>query len=263
MKPERSHTATVAQSSRRLPAWNLLKLAGGFATVFALVSILSGIWRAVAYSVVALFVFLVALAVYFWGAIVFGGFLETAWRRRTPVPWELSGTAGDVPAYDLDPGLELLAAGMLVYRTGEVKPHVAFRSVPLAGMRAIRPFIVARTGAARTYHFDFALSDERDRTRFAHAFAHDLASVPRLVMPAAHLTVQQPGALDGSQWSVQVRTGVTVVTVFRFSFVNGTHSAPDQFGSRMNELIKRLLDEAIKHDAVSDVQTVVLEESEL
>ena len=114
-------------------------------------------WRAVAYAMVALFAFLVVLAVYFWGALLLGGLLEMVGRQRTPVPWSI----GDVETaeHDLDPGLELQAAGILVYRLGEVRPRVHFRKVPLAEVRAVRPFVVVRTGSARAHTFEFTLTD--------------------------------------------------------------------------------------------------------
>ncbi len=232
-------------------------------------------WRAVAYALVILFGFLVLLAIYFWGAMVFGSVLDGLLHRQgEPVPWTIN-EAGPlvVPEHDLDPGLELAAAGMLVYRVGEVRPRVYFRKVPLANARAVRPFVVARTGSERPYHFSFTLTDESDAARFDREFDVPLADAPKIVMPPYRLLLSMPRRLVGQRWNLQVRSGVTVVTSFRFMFVEGRDQPPTTPGSRVSDepgelmageqrdLLLRLLDEAIKHDAMSTTQEIVLEDA--
>jgi hypothetical protein len=113
---------------RRALVISVLAASGSFIVLLVLTD---QVWRAVAYAVVALFAFLVAQAVYFWGAMLLGGTLEAVTQRRDPVPWSLDESlASEVPEHDLDPGLELLGAGILVYRVGEVRPQVCFRQVP-------------------------------------------------------------------------------------------------------------------------------------
>lgn len=230
------------------------------------------VWRAVAYGVVALFAFLVLLAAYFWGAMLFGGALDALMHRRTAVPWEL-GAELDVPEHNIDPGLELIATGMLVYRMGEVRPHAYFRKVPLANARAVRPFMVARTGAERTYKFLFALSDENETSRFSEEFPFRLTDDPQVVMPPVRLLVDRPRRLVGQRWSMQVRSGVTVVTTFRFIFVEGSTMPADGTGSTVSidprdtantlewkqTLLPQLLDEAVKRDVMTNTQERALE----
>lgn len=243
--------------------------------LFLLALILTGqVWRAVAYSVVALFAFLFLLAGYFWGAMFFGGTLEMFVRRRSPVPWDITGGALDVPEHDIDPGLELLAAGMLVYRVGEVKPQPYFRKVPLANVRAVRPFMVARTGVARDHQFVLTLSDEVDARRFQDVFIFSLEDAPQVVMPPYSLVIEHPRALVGQRWTLQVRSGVTVVTSFRFLFVDGTIQAADiaarsgagaqPYDGAADEdgdhgALSALIDEAVKRDALTAPREIVLE----
>ncbi|NLX10982.1 MAG: hypothetical protein GXY36_15135 [Chloroflexi bacterium] len=223
-------------------------------------------WRAIAYAVVALGALLVALASYFWGALVLGSSLEALFRRsRTPVPWSFE-QEGDDTEHDIDPGLELMAAGILVYRVGETRPEICFREIPLAGVRAIRPFIVARTGMPRDYPFDFALLDEHERRRFDAAFDHGLRNAPVLVAPARRLALRAPGRLLGRRWNLLVRSGVTVVTAVSFRFVDedgsGEYTSLDrETALRLSwQMLPHLLDEALQQDAVSPVPEVVLED---
>ncbi len=230
-------------------------------------------WRAVAYAVVALFVFLVALAVHFWGSLLFGGLLDVALQRRAAVPWSLGDEhALQVPEHDIDPGLELFAAGMLVYRLGEVKPSAYFRTVPLAGVRALRPFIVARTGAGRDYPFTFLLRDARDVTQFDEAVMFALHNRPQVVMPPYRLVTERPRILAGQRWTLQVKSGVTVVATFRFLFVDGAVQGNQIDAGRVDAqdrvpahtawhlaVLPQLLDEAVKRDAMAETRDVVLE----
>ncbi len=244
--------------------------------LFLLSLVLTGqLWRAAAYSVVALFAFLFLLAAYFWGSMFFGGALEMFTRRRSPVPWNIAGGALDVPEHDIDPGLELLAAGMLVYRVGEVKPQPYFRKVPLANARAVRPFMVARTGVARDHQFALMLSDEVDETRFQDVFTFALQDAPQVVMPPYRMVIEHPRALVGQRWTLKVRSGVTVVTSFRFMFVDGSlqaadiaansgpgmrqqgDAAPDE--DRDHHELSALIDEAVKRDALTAPREIVLE----
>jgi hypothetical protein len=215
-------------------------------------------WRAVAYAVVALFAFLVLLAIYFWGAMLFGGLLEAVGRRATPVPWSVAG-AGEVPEHDIDPGLELMAAGVLVYRLGEVKPRPHFRQIPLTNAHAIRPFVVARTGADRPYAFEFVLSDAQDSVRYHAELVSPLKDAPQIVMPHARLRVTLPKRLSGQRWNLQVRSGVTIVTTLRFVFVDGSAES-DPGLDWQRTVLPRLLDDAIKQDVLLNTQEVVLED---
>ncbi|MCD4687641.1 MAG: hypothetical protein K8S97_17065 [Anaerolineae bacterium] len=241
--------------------------------LFLIALVLTGhVWRAVAYGVVALFAFLVLLAAYFWGSMLFGGALDALMHRRTTVPWEI-GTDMDVPEHNIDPGLELIAAGILVYRMGEVRPHAYFRKVPLANVRAVRPFMVARTGAERTYQFLFTLNDENETKRYGDEFAFRLSDMPQVVMPPVRLLLNRPRRLVGQRWSLQVRSGVTVVTTFRFIFVEGSATPTNGMAGSVNidprdtantlewkqTLLPQLLDEAVKRDAMTNTQEIELE----
>lgn len=273
-----AHThENIQTSSRRASArmGALLSLGSAF-LLFLIALIITGhTWRAVAYGLVALFGFLVLLAVYFWGAMLFGGATEAlSHRQREPVPWTFNDSGPlIVPEHDLDPGLELVAAGMLVYRMAEVRPRIHFRKVPLANARAVRPFVVARTGSERPYHFQFTLTDEADVTRFDRGFEFPLGDEPRMVMPPYRLSLSMPRRLIGQRWHLQVRSGVTVVTSFRFLFVEGSEQPVNMSNSRFPEehgesaigwqrdLLPRLLDDAIKHDAMTTSQEIMLEEA--
>ncbi len=236
----------------------LFSVVGAFG-LFLIALVLTGqTWEAVAYAVVVLFGLLFALAIYFWGSMLFGGVLEVIGRQRTPVSWAVEFGSGAIPEYDLDPGLELLAAGVLAYRYGEVKPHVHFMTVPMQNVRAIRPFVVARTGSERTYHFDFVLTDEQDRGRFDTEIASQLHSQPQLVMPHCRLIVKTPKKLIGQRWNLQVRSGVTVVTSLRFSFV-ADGIADEPIPAAHQAVLPRLLDSALKQDAMTNTQEIILE----
>ena len=252
----------------------VITLIGAVILVLAILVLTDNTWRAVAYGLVALFAFLVAESVYFWGAMVLGGTVEALTRRR-PAGWALDEASSLViPEHNIDPGLELMAAGVLVYRLGEVKPHVYFRKVSLTNARAIRPFVVARTGAARPYHFHFTLVDESGKTRHAEEFEFDLEDAPRLVMPRCRLLLEMPRQLVGQRWSLQVCSGVTVITSFRFMFADGgSHGivsseagqarSPNGSESALGwqqEMLPMLLDEAIKHDVMTQTREIVLEE---
>jgi len=248
--------------------WLVLGAVFTFAVFLLLLIITGEVWKAIAYATVALFGLLFALAIYFWGAMLFGGTLELLLRRRTPVPWTLGDADGPaVPEHDLDPGLELLAAGILVYRWGEVKPHVFFRQVPVGNMRAIRPFVVARTGLSNAFAFDFDLADAGNTVQMSETFETDLENTPQVVMPRHRLSIREPDALMDRRWHLQVRSGVTVVTSLRFSFVPGQQSnkltsAGEEAASDqpVPDWLPRLLDDAIKREAISESQEIVLED---
>lgn len=222
-------------------------------------------WAAVAYALVALFGFLFVLALYFWGAMLLGGILETFSRHKAHATWSIGGTKPEAPEHNIDPGLELIAAGILVYRYGEVKPRVYFRAVTLTNARAIRPFVVARTGEERTYEFDFLLVDQSEQVRFKGQFAHELRNAPQMVMPHYRLLLNAPHHLTGQRWNLRVRTGVTVVTSVRFTFVDGTDTqlkksaVSEEMQASQKEMLLTLLDEAIKQDAMTQTQEIVLE----
>jgi hypothetical protein len=245
--------------------------------LFILGLLLTGqMWRALAYAAVALFGLLVVQTIFFWGAGAVGSLTRAFTRRRDLGLWTAGGPVGvRVPEQDIDPGLELLAAGMLVYRLGEVRPGVHFRKVPLWNARAIRPFVVARSGSPRPHRFEFVLSDEGEVRRFRDEFSFDLGDDPQIVMPCYRLALSRPKRLVGQRWRLQVRTGVTTVTSFRFMFAeggggsNGTSGSVTQTASDSAELVPgwqqerlpQLLDEALKRDVLTNTQEIVLEDS--
>lgn len=234
----------------------IVSIASALVLFLVLLVVTGKTWRAISYAVLALFVFLVLQALYFWGALLLEGMTGAVARRRSLVPWSVgSEDTWETPEHDLDPGLDLLAAGVLVYRLGEVKPHAYFREVSLANARAVRPFVVARTGAARDYRFQFTLSDENERIRFNQEITFPLDDAPQMIMPSIRLQVNTPRGLNNQRWSLQVRSGVTVVTSFRFVFVNGAPQSDWQ-----PDMLPQLLDEAIKRDALSGTQEIVLED---
>jgi hypothetical protein len=264
--------APLPTDRTRLFRWMGLSLVGAF-VCFLIILILTGkTWIAFAFALVALFGLLFALAFYFWGTMIFGGILEAVGRRQTPVPWSMENfSPGDVPEHDLDPGLELLAAGLLVYRLGEVKPRAYFRQVPLTNIRAVRPFVVARTGSARPYQFEFVLSSESDTQRIDDELVHHLTNAPQVVMPLYRLVLSQPRKLADHRWTLQVRAGVTVVTSLRFVFVDDIDPASAQQHDRtgddsepalawQQQWLPRLLDEAAKQDVMSNPREMVLED---
>lgn len=243
-----------ARANRR----GLLGTAAGFALLYAALSLAFGPWRAVAYITAGLFGALFALAFYFWGAMLFGGTWQFL-RRRTPVPWALDDDASAVPMHDIDPGLELMAAGMLVYRAGEARPRAYFRQVPVADARAVRPFVVARTGVARRCEFAIALYDEHDRARHQDSFTTELGDRAALVVPPYRLAVDDPARLVGRRWSLQVRSGVTVVAACGFRFVNGT-TQPESVLDWQAHMLPRLVDEVIARDTLAQAGDVALKE---
>ncbi len=246
--------------------------------IFLLALALTGhLWRAIAYGTVVLFAAVVTLAAYFWGAIFLGGILESLLVRKPRSAWSVPSEQFPVaPGQDIDPGLELLAAGMLVYRVAEVKPRAFFRKVPLNNARAIRPFVVARTGEPRKYTFTFVLSDENDVVRFEEQFSAAVQDQPQLIMPLYRLLLEMPRKLLGQRWLFQVRSGVTVITSLRFMFVDGRAktgslaSALVTSGALIDdndeealhwhrEVLPLLLDETVKRDAMVQTQEIPLE----
>ncbi len=246
--------------------------------IFLLALAMTGhLWRAVAYATVVLFAAIVLLAVYFWGAIFLGGMLESLVTRRTHSAWSVPAEHFPIaPGQDIDPGLELLAAGMLVYRVAEVKPRAFFRKVPLNNARAIRPFVVARTGESRKYTFTFALNDENDVVRFEERFTASVNDQPQMIMPPYRLLIEAPRKLVGQRWLFQVRSGVTVITSLRFMFVDGRAKTgslastlatsdvliddADEEALRWHrEVLPFLLDETVKRDAMVQTQEIPLE----
>lgn len=232
-------------------------------------------WRIVAYGVATLFGVLVLLAVYFWGSILLGGALEFINYRRTSGHWGFRARSdAESPEHDLDPGLELISAGILVYVLGEVKPRLHFRKVPLANVRSIRPFIVARTGDERAYQFQFALLDDTDKPAFRQDITTAVRREPQMITPPQRLMFNKPRKVIGQRWSLQVRSGMTVITSLRFMFVEGgglSSSLPgsssgldpdavDPVSSQQQEMLNRLLDQVIKHDAMTNTLEIVLEE---
>jgi hypothetical protein len=251
------------------PATGILASVLGAFGLFLLGLVLTGrMWRALAFATVALLGFLVVQAILFWGAVLLGSLFEVATRRRNPASWSIGGSPGlDAPEHDLDPGLQLLAAGMLVYHLGEMTPRVHFRRVPLAGARSIRPFVVARTGSPRPCRFEFVLSDEGGVKRFRDEFAFDLRDDPQIVLPCCRLALSMPRRLVGQRWSLRVRSGVTTVTSFRFTFVdagghpNGVAGAwAESVAGWQQELLPALLDEALKRDMLASTREIVLED---
>ncbi|GEM_PF-2393100 len=268
-----------ALSSRRIglrtgAALSVLAALGIFLLALALTGHL---WRAIAYGTVVLFAAVIALAVYFWGAIFLGGLLESLLARKTRSAWSVPAEQFPIaPGQDIDPGLELLAAGMLVYRIAEVRPRAFFRKVPLNNARAVRPFMVARTGAPRKYEFTFVLSDENDVVRFQERFSASVQDQPQLIMPPYRLLLEIPRKLLGQRWLFQVRSGVTVVTSLRFMFVDGrakTGSLASTLAASgaliddgdeealhwHREVLPLLVDETVKRDAMVQTQEIPLE----
>lgn len=260
--------------------WNRLQRAviGGVMAAFMLYLLLlvftGRTWLAVSYAMVTLFAALIGLAIYFWSTMLLGGLLEAFRRRETPVSWsfEIDGDHTEVPEHDIDPGLQLMAAGVLVYRFGEVRPSVHFRQVPLANARALRPFVVARTGNARPYRFRFSLEDEGHRERFDTEFEFALESEPHIVMPSTLLVPPMANRLVGRRWRLRVTSGATVVATFGFMFVTGQKDATEMLhngngrSASGSSLLGQplwlpdLMNEALKRDAMSSLQEAVLED---
>lgn len=236
----------------------LLETAAGFTLLLAGLSLAFGAWRAVAYVTAGMFGMLFALAFYFWSTMLFGGTLRFL-RRRAPVPWALGDDTGDVPEHDIDPGLELMAAGMLVYRSDEAKPQAYFRQVPIAEARAVRPFVVARTGAERRCEFAMTLHDERDEIRHDGVFSMVVRDRAAMIVPPYRLAVPDPARLAGRQWSLRVRSGVTVLAAIGFRFVNGD-ADPEPALDWQVHVLPRLLDDMIGQDAIAQAAEITLEE---
>lgn len=229
-------------------------------------------WHILAYAVVSVVAVMVLMSTYFWGSMIFGGVLELFSSRRRIQLW----STGDLRTveHDIDPGLELIAAGMLVYRVGEVKPSIHFRKVPLTNARSIRPFIVARTGAERPHHFQFMLYDEADIPHFQQEFAFTLKDEPQMVTPPQRIMFNKPKKVIGQRWTLQVRSGVTMITSLRFMFIETSGqtrtvagspgaAAPDQLEpipERQQELLMKLLDQTLKMDVMTSTQEIILED---
>lgn len=220
-------------------------------------------WRAIAYAMATLFGLLVALAVYFWSTLLFSGFFAVFTRRQTAAPWQFD-TETEIPEYDLDPGLELVAAGILVYREARPFPDVHFRHVPLAGTHAIRPFLVARTSADRRYPFVFHITDAHAQTRLESTLETELGPQPAMIVPPVQVRLN--GALlDGQTWRIQVLSGPTVITTIGFTFSNGTSrpgaagppGSADTPGHVPDQTLSRLRDQALQHEAATDVPVTV------
>jgi hypothetical protein len=251
-----------------------LGLVGAFGLFLAALILTGQTWRIIAYALIALFAGLTLLAIYFWGAMILSGIMDLFSSLHHGTPWS-AGVQGELVAqeHDIDPGLELVAAGMLVYRLGEVRPRIHFRKIPLANARSIRPFIVARTGAERPYHFQFTLFDEADVPHFQQDFAFTLKDDPQMVTPPQRIMFNKPKKVIGQRWSLQVRAGVTVITSLRFMFVEGGQIEPTLESSnplisdyqepvpdRQQDLLAHLLDQALKMEAMTSTQEIILED---
>jgi len=250
-----------------------LGLAGAVVLFVATLILTGQTWRIIAYAMVALMAGLTIIALYFWGAMILGSLLDLFSSLRQSTPWS-AGIQGElhVQEHDIDPGLELVAAGMLVYRLGEVKPRIYFRKIPLANARSIRPFIVARTCAERPYHFQFTLYDEADVPHFQQDFAFTLKDAPQMVTPPQRIMFNKPRRVIGQRWNLQVRAGVTVITSLRFMFVEGGRIEPtlepshpldyqEPIPDRQQELLAHLLDQALKMEAMTSTQEIILEDA--
>jgi hypothetical protein len=127
---------------------------------------------------------------------------------------------------------------------------------------------VARTGVERPYEFEFSLTDENDNVHFEHKFTYHLRVDPHLVMPPYRLLPGSTPKLLDQRWHLRVRSGVTVVTSFRFLFVdqletgltgsNGHGTSGDELAWQ-HDLLSKLLDDAIKRDVMSNTQEIELE----
>jgi hypothetical protein len=125
--------------------------------------------------------------------------------------------------------------------------------------------VVARTGVARTHPFEFVLTDDADVTRFEDVFSFPLRDDPQMVMPRFRLGLGVPRKVVGQRWHLRVRSGVTTVTSFRFMFVDapggqGVDERGEQVVGEQQELLQQLLSEALKHDAMTRTQEIVLED---
>lgn len=222
-------------------------------------------WRAAAYAVAVLFALLFLQAFYFWGAMLLGAIASTLRRHRSPVPWSL-GENGEVPEHDIDPGLELLAAGVLVYRGDSDRPELCFRDVPVSDLRAVRPFVVARTGYDRPCSFEFALYDDGNALQLTSSAESHLTPAANMVVPGHRLVTRDPGRLAGQRWQLQIRSGVTILTSLRIAYRNDGFPElpgrldPDPAGEARQARLNRLLDAVLELDAKRDVPDIALEE---
>ena len=229
--------------------------------VFVFLRLLTGnTWTAIAVVLLMLFSFVVALAAYFWSALFMGGTTSLFRRKRTATPWSIGDPEAGLPEYDMDPGLELMAAGMLVYRMGQVRPDVHFRKVSLADARSVRPFVVARTGDERPHEFMFVLSDESEQARYEETLRVNLGTQPQLIMSTNRLAFSRPAGLVGQRWTLQVRSGVTVVTSFRFMFSSGLPGNSESTPGPQEELLRGLLDDALKLEVGQSTPELVMED---
>lgn len=233
--------------------WASLLVAG----LLALAFVTGELWRMLAWGSVALLAFLLTLAAYFWGTLLFGavwGFL----RRSRGATWSLGGV--ESAEHDIDPGMELLAAGVLAHYHGHTQPQVCFQNVPVQGLRVIRPFVVARTGWPREHVIEFTLTDDRERQCYRDRAWHELADSPRLVLPSAPVRFPAGDQAVGRRWSWHVRAGVTVVSAFRFVFSEEAPVWPPSAPRGRASLVTALLEQGAAPYAVDDGQTVELKE---
>ncbi|HML22813.1 MAG TPA: hypothetical protein PKD09_14275 [Aggregatilinea sp.] len=170
------------------------------------------VWIAAGWGMALMLVFLVGLAIYFWGVLMFGGTLSALKSDRSPIPWSF----GDIETaeYNIDPGLELMSAGVLAYYTGKTRFETCFRTVPARGLRAIRPFVMARTGLPELRTFEFELVDTHDQIRFRQQVDCYLEDGPELVMTPDLAALPVASDERGEIWSWRVRSGVTILTTF-------------------------------------------------
>ncbi|WP_119072474.1 hypothetical protein [Aggregatilinea lenta] len=184
----------------------------------ALYALLSGdVWVAAGWGMAAMLIFLVVLAVYFWGSLVFGGTLS-AFGSSRPVPWTF-GAVEDA-THDIDPGIEILSAGVLAYYDDVAEAVPCFRTVPARGLRAVRPFLVARSGMDEMRDFEFELVDAHDRARFRRRIEQALSSTPGLVILPLPLALAS--ARPELVWGWRVRSGITVLATFHIDLTDET-----------------------------------------
>lgn len=170
------------------------------------------VWIAAGWGMALIMAFLVGLAIYFWGVLMFGGTLSAFNSEQRPVPWSF----GDIETaeYNIDPGLELMSAGVLAYYTDRAGFRTCFRTVPARGLRAIRPFVMARTGLTSSCTFAFELVDAHDHVHFSQDVELWLDEEPELVMTSEPVVLPVLSGERGKAWSWRVRSGVTILTTF-------------------------------------------------
>ncbi len=227
----------------------------GTSAIVALViyaAVTGEMWVAAGWGMATGLVFLFGLAVYFWGTLLFGGTLS-AIRRSRPVPWSFGDI--DAPEYDIDPGVEVLSAGVLAYFEGTPHFRPYFRQVPARGLLAIRPFLVARTGLACSRTFEFELIEMRGNVLFRQRIEHSLDGAPRLVVLPHPLALPTASAGADKSWGWRVRSGVTVLATFHFSLSDAAPQrgmTPDDTGSRLGDHsvdLRALLSELAAHES--------------